>query len=263
MASFKTPAWWTHTPNFFGNFGYDVYPDARTENWPLMDFRHAFTVASAYVIFVIFSLLFLKGAPPMKLKTYSIIHNLAMTIYNLYMVIEIVRQVYLYMPGIYGEIDRSERGLGLASVLWCFYVSKVFEFNDTFIMVMKQNFRQITFLHVYHHAFVFLVWWVDIRFYPGGEAWPSAFGNSLVHVFMYSHYLFASLGYSTPWKKLLTKFQMVQLAMFTVQGITLLFNPSPFFAIGVFNGFFALTILILFANFYIQSYLNKDKKKSA
>eukprot|EP00041_Stephanoeca_diplocostata_P004507 m.46348 g.46348 ORF g.46348 m.46348 type:complete len:114 (+) comp15158_c0_seq4:566-907(+) len=43
----------------------------------------------------------------------------------------------------------------LAFVLWLHYVSKAYEFMDTFIMIAKKNFRQITFLHVYHHATTF------------------------------------------------------------------------------------------------------------
>jgi elongation of very long chain fatty acids protein 4 len=38
----------------------------------------------------------------------------------------------------------------MASVLWVFYASKVPEFFDTVLMCLKQNFRQITFLHVSH-----------------------------------------------------------------------------------------------------------------
>ena len=37
--------------------------------------------------------------------------------------------------------------------------------------------------------------------------------NSFVHVLMYSHYLVASVGGSTPWKKYLTMCQLVQFAI--------------------------------------------------
>jgi len=31
------------------------------------------------------------------------------------------------------------------------------------------NFRQISFLHVYHHASIFFVWWIIVYYAPGGE----------------------------------------------------------------------------------------------
>lgn len=33
---------------------------------------------------------------------------------------------------------------------------QAYEFTDTFIMVLKRNDRQITFLHLYHHATIFM-----------------------------------------------------------------------------------------------------------
>lgn len=36
------------------------------------------------------------------------------------------------------------------------FAVQVFEFTDTFIMVLKRNDRQISFLYLYHHASTFL-----------------------------------------------------------------------------------------------------------
>lgn len=45
---------------------------------------------------------------------------------------------------------------------------QVFEFMDTIIMCLRCRFRQITFLHVYHHASIFAIWWAIVKYYPGG-----------------------------------------------------------------------------------------------
>jgi hypothetical protein len=37
------------------------------------------------------------------------------------------------------------------------------------IMVLKRNTRQITFLHVYHHSSIALIWWIIAYHAPGGE----------------------------------------------------------------------------------------------
>ena len=43
------------------------------------------------------------------------------------------------------KIDRSQRAA------WIFLLTKFFELQDTIIMALRKSFRQITFLHVFHH----------------------------------------------------------------------------------------------------------------
>lgn len=64
-------------------------------------------------------------------------------------------------------------------------VLQVYEFTDTAIMVLKKNNRQITLLHVYHHASTFFpCWWSAVNFAPGGDVWFLCALNSSVHVAM-------------------------------------------------------------------------------
>ena len=52
-------------------------------------------------------------------------------------------------------------------------------------MVLKKNNRQITLLHVYHHASTFFpCWWSAVNFAPGGDVWFLCALNSSVHVAM-------------------------------------------------------------------------------
>ena len=46
--------------------------------------------------------------------------------------------------------------------------------------------------------------------YCGGDSYFGALCNSFIHVLMYSYYLMAALKISCPWKKILTKLQMIQ-----------------------------------------------------
>lgn len=94
-------------------------------------------------------------------------HNLFCTILSLYMCVEIWRQAYLGGYSLFSQsIDRTPAGLPMASVLWVFYASKVPEFMDTILMALKRNFRQITFLHVYHHSSIFVIWWFIMSYVP-------------------------------------------------------------------------------------------------
>lgn len=53
--------------------------------------------------------------------------------------------------------------------------------------------RQVTLLHVYHHASISFIWWMITNTAPGGDAYFSAALNSFVHVVMYLYYLLAIL----------------------------------------------------------------------
>jgi len=61
----------------------------------------------------------------------------------------------------------------MAKMIWLFYFSKIMEFVDTMIMVVKKNNRQISFLHVYHHCSIFTIWWLVTFVAPNGEGKPS------------------------------------------------------------------------------------------
>jgi len=239
-----------------------VAPDERTRSWPLMNLSLALEISIAYVLFasggrrILGSLL-----RELDLKYFRILHNFMMTAINLYLVIEMLAQAS--QNNWYGPIVRGPKGHGLARVLWVFYATKLFEFLDTVIMVFRHKYDQISFLHVYHHVSVFLIWWFNVYYYPGGEAWPSAWLNSFVHVWMYSYYLLSTVGFNPFWKRYLTQLQITQLALFVLQGVHLFFTGDPSFAfIGLINGIYAATILVLFLNFYISSYLSGSKRRS-
>jgi elongation of very long chain fatty acids protein 4 len=231
--------------------------DPRTENWPLMNFNHAAGATLAYVAIVLIGKRVFRNLPASEMYVPRVLHNLLMTLFNLYLVIEILIQAS--KTSWYGPIVRDERGTGMAWALYLFYISKIFEFNDTIIMLFRKSFNQISFLHWYHHAGTFMMWWFNVRYYPGGEAYPSAWLNSFVHVWMYSHYLLATLGIKAWWKKYLTQLQISQLSMFVVQGVSLLWTGAEEFKfIGLINGIYALTILVLFVDFYVRSYGRGD-----
>ena len=45
----------------------------------------------------------------------------------------------------------------IAFILYVFYISKILDFLDTFFIIAEKRFKQLSFLHVYHHFSIFLV----------------------------------------------------------------------------------------------------------
>lgn len=58
----------------------------------------------------------------------------------------------------------------VARVLWWYYFSKLIEFLDTIFFVLRKKTSQITFLHVYHHASMFNIWWCVLNWIPCGQS---------------------------------------------------------------------------------------------
>ena len=52
--------------------------------------------------------------------------------------------------------------------MWWYFFSKAIELMDTVLMVLRKRNRQITFLHVFHHATMLNIWWWVTTFIPGG-----------------------------------------------------------------------------------------------
>ena len=47
-------------------------------------------------------------------------------------------------------------------------MSKLVELLDTVIFIVRRKNDQITFLHVFHHASMFALWWIGVKWVAGG-----------------------------------------------------------------------------------------------
>lgn len=56
----------------------------------------------------------------------------------------------------------------IAKALWWYYFSKGYELLDTVIFILRKKNNQITFLHVYHHTSMFVLWWIGMKWVAGG-----------------------------------------------------------------------------------------------
>ncbi|KAI0230196.1 Elongation of very long chain fatty acids protein 4 [Lamellibrachia satsuma] len=150
--------------------------------------------------------------------------------------------------------------LQIARALWWYYFSKMIEFMDTFFFILRKKNNQISFLHVYHHATMFPIWWIGVKWAAGGQSFFGAMVNSFIHVLMYTYYSVAALGPQFQkylwWKKYLTSLQLVQFVVVVSHAVQSLLIQCPYplwmqwslVAYGV-------SILLLFLNFYFQAYI--------
>jgi hypothetical protein len=138
----------------------------------------------------------------------------AMQVYNIVQIVVCIYMVWglsacIQFPNVFGiNTAYSKDGEWFVFV---HFLSKFLDWFDTLWIMMKKNRAQLSFLHVYHHATIGMVWGYLLRSGVGsGTAMYGAWANSLTHVIMYSHYLWTSFGYKNPFKKYITMWQIGQ-----------------------------------------------------
>ena len=138
-------------------------------------------------------------------------------------------------------------------------ISKNVELLDTMFMILRQRWRQISFLHVFHHSTILILGnyaWVYTPFPPVAVVIGL---NSIVHIFLYTYYAQAALGYaqSTVWKKRLTQFQIAQFLF----DLIFLINGYLYFNFSIYYSLYAFLMLLLFSNFYYRAYIRTRDDK--
>ena len=223
----------------------------------------------AYMAILVLLYVFGKITGPLKVKALANLHNSFLFWLSLYMNVSIAVTALasgftLWNNGV--GADSNPNTWRMAKLIWLFYVSKLPEFVDTFIMMLKHNYRQVSFLHVYHHTTIFAIWYIVTSRAPGGDAYFSAMLNSGVHVVMYGYYwLTAMSSEESGLRKVLnkikfyiTKMQMLQFLFNVFQTIYNLFivqdadrkYPKE---LAVILFVYMITLLALFGNFLVQN----------
>ncbi len=141
-------------------------------------------------------------------------------------------------------------------VMLVHFLSKWLDYCDTAIMLLKHNFHQVSFLHLYHHVSIALVWGYLLQSGDAnGTAYFGAFLNSFVHLLMYSHYLATSLGLRNPLKFLLTNLQMVQFGLCLVHAtLVVVYERVLPSRLAYLQLAYHTVMLILFSDFRRKTY---------
>eukprot|EP00698_Gefionella_okellyi_P006969 TRINITY_DN168_c0_g1_i1.p1 TRINITY_DN168_c0_g1~~TRINITY_DN168_c0_g1_i1.p1 ORF type:complete len:341 (-),score=74.49 TRINITY_DN168_c0_g1_i1:128-1081(-) len=239
------------------------WKDFDAGQWIFVDIRFVLAALLFYLAGISAGTRFMQGREPVDCKNAMRLYNLVLLGLSAFMCYTIFSEwsrleytVFCNQP--------NNNDMVLAAAVWLFYVSKTFEFLDTLWMILKKNNRQVSFLHVYHHASIFPFWYFITRGYPNGDAYWTAGLNSAVHTFMYAYYFLTSVGIRPPFKQMITVIQLTQFFLMLVQcyvGIT-----SECALPRIFHWsltVYLATMISLFGNFAIQTYVIAPRKAAA
>nr|ALC76389.1 elongation of very long-chain fatty acid protein b [Nerita melanotragus] len=249
--------------------------DPRSTSWFLMDSPWTtVAIVALYLAFVVAGPRYMADKKPFALKEVLVVYNFALVCLSAYMFYEFLVTSWL-KPGfnlVCSSMDYSNDrdAVRLAKVCWWFYFSKIIELLDTVFFVLRKKNNQISFLHVYHHSTMPLLWWVGVSFVPGGEAYLSASINCFIHTVMYLYYLLAAMGPHMQkylwWKRYMTTLQLLQFwAILLHTGYAVTVTGSDWCTFPVGYGYalilYDLSHLALFSNFYYQTYVKKGRRQ--
>lgn len=255
-------------------------------NWPLHRLDYAVYIAAIYVTFVVACKLTLgraaaeksasgsskksKVSVSEKIKQDGLLVFVAMAVYNSTQVALCGWMVYAAL------VEHHRRGLkfqcnvfdlaedGMAFVLHVFYLSKVLDFADTVFMIVKSNWRQVSFLHVYHHTSIFLLYWLNANANYDGDIYFTIVLNGAIHFIMYGYYLATAFNVTVPVfiKKSITNAQLIQFCCMEFQGTWLLLGDcqSPRNVTILYMAYIS-TMLVLFLDFKRRTYKTSGNKE--
>merc|ERR1719181_596483 len=122
--------------------------------------------------------------PPMMVKSYMQAYNVVQILVCSYMVWGL--WPVIGFPNVFGiNSECDERGEWF---IFVHFLSKYLDWFDTLWIILNKKRNQLTFLHIYHHGSIGLVWGLLLNHgVAGGTVRYGAWINSLTHVIMYSH----------------------------------------------------------------------------
>jgi len=94
----------------------------------------------------------IKGLYPLKFA-----YNIFQVMLCSYMCIEALIRGYQAGYTVLPCVDFNQQNPVIGFVLYVFYISKILDFMDTVFIILEKRWKQLSFLHVYHHTSIFLV----------------------------------------------------------------------------------------------------------
>lgn len=206
----------------------------------------------------------MKNREPFKIKSFIFTYNFYQCLLNIWTVYAVIQEVRSnpIFTGIWGNYPvPGKRSYWISFIIWTHYNNKYVELLDTLWMILRKKNNQISFLHCYHHVLLIWAWFLVCKVETGGDSFFGATVNSFIHIIMYGYYTLALLNIPCPWKKLITKCQMIQFCICFSHSIYVVIKGNAPITLPLAQAFVMLNMLVLFGNFYIKSYSKKEVKK--
>lgn len=202
--------------------------------YPLISYPSIFGIPIVYLSYISILYNYIDDEIPLKLNKFMFFYNSFQILFNLFMIAGFLFTNYFEF------------------FMYLHYLSKYIDYIDTIIIVLRKKDNQLTFLHLYHHSTISIIWGIILNANLANQI--SYFGcliNSFIHSIMYSHYLYSSFGLINPYKKYITKAQITQFILCILHSIYVInFNFEMPIFYPLLQIIYCMIMIILFQNFY-------------
>jgi len=194
-------------------------------------------------------------------KLFCLIHNALLCIFSWLVFVNVFPEI---VPQLSDWESFTCAPMSQNELYWSylFYMSKIWEFIDTWIILYKG--RKPSTLQVYHHMGAVFACWLQVI--VGGKSfWVFVCWNSFIHTVMYAYYCATTLGYRFRLKFMITILQLTQFVVGQSIGIYQYISYSHCyrsndFWVWVLNSIYVWPLVAFFLHFYSQAYLPKKVK---
>jgi elongation of very long chain fatty acids protein 4 len=241
---------------------FDDRPHHALHGWPFVDLRSTAVMLATYALAVKIGCACMMGREAIKFPAANFTYNLVQIALCAYMTIS---AVVIAVENGYAPICNRfvmTKQAPMARLLWLFYMSKYLDFCDTFFIVAGKKWRQLSFLHVYHHMSVAFFYWINSNVNYDGDIYLTIVLNAGIHFFMYLYYFVSTHTPDVWWKKYLTLAQICQFVVMMAQAAILVAAPNCSSVTPRINKTYFLYVLSMFALF-VQFYVSNYKHKKA
>lgn len=218
------------------------------------------------VAFVIIKF-FLKPLSPKGQKTLKMLftqYNLLMSIYSLGSFLAM--GFAMYQTGILSNnCEKAFDNTIFKVTAQLFYLSKFLEYIDSFYLPLMD--KPLTFLQFFHHLGAPIDMWLFYHYRNEG-VWIFVLLNGFIHWIMYGYYWtrLVKLPFPMP-KSLITSMQIIQFnvgfyLVWKYRSVQCYRQDGMRMLGWIFNYWYVGMVLLLFLNFYVQTYILKGSKPS-
>uniref|UniRef100_W8BT37 Elongation of very long chain fatty acids protein n=1 Tax=Ceratitis capitata TaxID=7213 RepID=W8BT37_CERCA len=219
--------------------------------------------------------LFMRNRKPFNIKNVILAYNFAQIIANCWLCYQFIVIFYANRADVpdFGCLTKFPHSPALQELniygLYIFYLLKVIDYVETVFFVLRKSFKQVSFLHIYHHIMMSTFVYYLGSYYGGAGQYASVIAlNCAVHGFMYTYYLISALQPNKKmglwWKKYITRIQLTHFVLVLLHhSYPLIFRPQCGFPKGLlwFAVCQSLIMVALFGNFYRRTYLQNKQNK--
>ncbi|GBM60879.1 Elongation of very long chain fatty acids protein 1 [Araneus ventricosus] len=143
-------------------YNFLFHPDIQ-QKFMIKDASVSFTIILVYILYTkLFGPLMMRNRKAFKLNKLMVLHNFEMAAANAYLAKECTKGFIKYWNSRCGFKKSpayadflKEDGI----TVWLLFLLKHLELIDTVFFVLRKKFNQVSFLHVFHHSAVILIYW--------------------------------------------------------------------------------------------------------